>query len=133
MPQPEAKFKHKLVQSLEQHVPGAWYTYLSPGGAGQKPGLNDLLIGQRNGGPARPLLYVEAKMYPVSFTSTQLPTLNALQECGAEVRVVALDPSSVCPRRVIVFRRVAPWGVRDGRVHADFKTVSFWDFLWSAA
>lgn len=132
MAQPEAKFKRKLIESFERFIPGAWYTYLSHGGAGQKPGLNDLLFGVRNGGPARPLLYVEAKMWPIAFKSTQIPTLSTLQACGAVVRIVALHPCAEHPRRVMIHPKVFADGPSlPVQMHMDYKTVSFWDFLWS--
>ncbi len=54
--QPEARFKHRLVDSFEKHVPGGWYTYIVKG-PGMKDGLPDLLFGQQRS----KLLWVEAK------------------------------------------------------------------------
>lgn len=94
MQQPEAKFKAKLIK-LHRQAAGAqaWYTYLSPGGPGQKQGVPDLVFGD----PVHGIVWVEAKIGSglPQLRPLQRRTLTALAAANAKVIVPSLADDGV--------------------------------------
>jgi hypothetical protein len=126
MQQPEAKFKAKLI-SLHRAAAATmspWFTYLSPGGPGQKPGVPDLVFGDSSHG----IIWVEAKMGAgvPKLRDLQPRTILSLVRCGAKV---------VIPCRILADAGgVSLWRMnRDGEIHLIASTAigpALWPAIW---
>jgi hypothetical protein len=120
MQQPEAKFKAKIIALHRGAGRGPWYTYLAPGGPGQKQGVPDLVFGDSTHG----ILWVEAKMGRPKLRTLQRKTIMSLVQCGAKV---------VIPCRIDADAdAVALWQMDvGGHLHLA-ATTSLGSMLWPA-